>query len=260
MGEERKQELAPWSWFLLCSATYSVVNFFSTFWKISVSCFKIARGERGFIAYEGSWSQVADRPSPAVFFQLLPALKMALLELWVPWICLSVYPVLMSSIVDTIAHTLQSWLALFFLLDLFWRVKPLITDCNFFSEKLHTTTFLPEQGCVYGGALDNGVVKSPELSAQTLHQLLEALRLCQCWDNSLGKQTNCYDNSSTILCDLAFAAVEDRFQKSSRKDMPEVTFMCNLEYSGFDPGSLEVKGCCVNPTASSPAKSENPCS
>lgn len=40
--------------------------------------------------------------------------------------------------------------------------------------------------------------------------------------------------------------------------MPKVAFMCNVEYSGFDPGSLEVKGGCVNPTASSLAKSENP--
>ena len=36
---------------------------------------------------------------------------------------------------------------------------------SIFSEKLRTTTFLPEQGCVYEGALDNRAVKSPELAA-----------------------------------------------------------------------------------------------
>ena len=133
MGEERKQELAPCSWFLLCSATYSVVNFFFTFWKFLVACFKIASRERGFTAYEeDSWSQVADRPSPAVFLQILPALKITLLELWVPWMCLSMCPVLTSGVVRARAHQLQSWLELFFLLDLFWIVKPLTIDCHFF--------------------------------------------------------------------------------------------------------------------------------
>lgn len=95
VGGEWKQELAPYSWFLLCSATYSVVKFSSTFWKFLVLWFKIASRERGFIACEkGCWSQVADRPSPAVFFQPRPALKMALPELWAPWRCLSVSPVL----------------------------------------------------------------------------------------------------------------------------------------------------------------------
>lgn len=190
VGEERKQELAPRSQFL-CSATYSVVNFFSTFWKFLVSCFKIASREEEFIACErDSWSQVADKPSPAVLFQLLPALKPALLELWVSWIRVSMYPILMGSIVYTMACALQSWLALFFLLHLFWIVKLLIKDHHFFSEKSYTPTFLSEQDCVYRGALGNRVVKWPEMSALRLHQLLQPLRHCQCWENSLGKQKN----------------------------------------------------------------------
>lgn len=53
--------------------------------KFLVLWFKIASGERGFIACEKScWSQVVDRASPAVCFQLLPALKTALLEPWAP--------------------------------------------------------------------------------------------------------------------------------------------------------------------------------
>lgn len=129
---------------------------------------------------------------------------------------------------------------------------------SIFSEKLHTTTFFARAGCVYRGALDNRLVKSPELPPLRLHQLLQPFRLCQWWENSLGKQTNCYNNSGVILCDLAFAVVWISFQESNRKDMLKVAFMYNLEYSGFDLGFLEVKGCCVNLTTSSLAKSENP--
>lgn len=83
-------------------------QFFATCWRFLVSCFKIASIERGSIAYRDSWSQVADKPSLAVFFQLLPALEMALLELWVPWMCLSMYPVLMSSIA-WLTHCNLNW-------------------------------------------------------------------------------------------------------------------------------------------------------
>lgn len=66
-------------------------QFFSTCWKFLVSCFKIASRERESIPYRDSWAKWQIKPSLTVFFQLLPALMMTLLELWVPWICLSVY-------------------------------------------------------------------------------------------------------------------------------------------------------------------------
>lgn len=147
-GTER--ELALYSWFLLHSAACSVVIFPLLAEDFLVSCFKIASREKGSIAYRDSWSQVADKPSLAMFFQLFPALGMALLELWVPWMCLSVYPVLMSSIVYTVAYTLQSQLALFFQLELSWIAKPLVTDC-LFSLKNHISWHFCQSKVMYMG-------------------------------------------------------------------------------------------------------------
>lgn len=160
VGGEWKQELASCSWFLLCSTTYSLVIFSSPFWKFVVSCLKIASRERGLIAYQ-------DRPSPAVLFQLLPVLEVAVLELWAPCKCLCP----LSSRAALCTPHCKPDLVLFFLLDLFWTVRLLFTRLSVFL----TSTFFPEQVST-GEAV---VAKLPELLAVRLSQLLHPWRLCR---------------------------------------------------------------------------------
>lgn len=121
-------------------------QFFFTCSKFLVPCFKISSRERGSIAYRDSWSQVADKPSLAVFFQLLPALVMALLELCVPWMSLCVLSPDEQHCVHRGLHTAIPT-------DIILPVRPFLNrkaTCYrlsfFFFLKNHT--FLPDQDYV----------------------------------------------------------------------------------------------------------------
>lgn len=212
VGGEWQQELAPCSQFLLWSPTYSVVIFSSPFWKFLVSCLKIASRERGLIAYQ-------HRPSPAVLFQLLPGLEMAVLELSASCTSLSVSPVLTCS---TVYPTLQAWFVAILSLRPFLNSQAALYTLSFFWKMTHL--HILSRAALHGGSSGGKIAWAVCSKVATVAAPMEAVPELR---ELLGKANKLLQFWHVTLLGLQEESLSKK-EKSSRKGLPKVAFTCEL--------------------------------